>query len=206
MLILTKVRKQKGVTLIELAVVMAIVGIMALFVAPAIREWVDNFRIRQAAREMSSDLQLAKMKSISSGVRYTVVFKHGVGDAADSYVVFPDYNNNMVLDNVDQDFNGDGKNENETIDILKSVSFWWSSPDLNISFDTDKGAYGGIDFPPAGDFSAVTFNRSGLPLELSGGQPSPVTADRSIYLHNTKNNKHLKVTVSPSGRIGINEY
>ena len=54
-------RRERGVTLIELAVVMAIVAIMALFLAPAIGEWVDNFRIRQAGREMSSDLQFAKV-------------------------------------------------------------------------------------------------------------------------------------------------
>jgi len=67
-------RGEGGVTLIELAVVMAIVGIMALFMAPAIGEWLDNYRIRQTAREISSTLQLAKMRAISSRLQYRVVF------------------------------------------------------------------------------------------------------------------------------------
>jgi hypothetical protein len=88
---------------------------------------------------------------------------------------------------------------NESVDS-RSVSL-----ERNISFDAAKGSNGGIDFPLAGDYPAVTFNRSGLPLEKSGGQPSPVTTDRMIYLQNTKNNKHMVLTVSASGRIAINE-
>ncbi len=194
MLILTKVRKQKGVTLIELAVVMAIVGIMALFVAPAIKEWLDNFRIRQAAREMSSDLQLAKMKAISTGFRCTIIFD------ANGYVIFPDYNNNMKLDNVDIDIDGDGHQENETTDILKSALLGH-----NISFDTTQAGGRGVDFPLVDDHPAVAFNRSGLPIENS--PPVPLAANqRNIFLLNTRNNKHLSVIISPSGRIGINEY
>jgi prepilin-type N-terminal cleavage/methylation domain-containing protein len=67
-------RRERGVTLIELAVVMAIVAIMALFLAPAIGEWVDNFRIKQTAREIVSTLQLAKMKAIARQLEYNVVF------------------------------------------------------------------------------------------------------------------------------------
>jgi general secretion pathway protein H len=65
-------RGQKGVTLIELVVVMAIIAIMGLFMAPAIGEWVDNFRIRQAARDISSTLQQAKMRAISTRQTNTV--------------------------------------------------------------------------------------------------------------------------------------
>lgn len=70
-------RGEGGVTIIEVAVVMAIVAIMALFVAPAIGQWLDNFRIRQAARDISSTLQQAKMKAISSRLQYRVVFNVG---------------------------------------------------------------------------------------------------------------------------------
>jgi prepilin-type N-terminal cleavage/methylation domain-containing protein len=73
-------RGKGGVTLIELAVVMAIVAIMGLFLAPAIGEWLDNFRIRQAARDISSTLQVAKIKAISRRLEYRVVFNLGDED------------------------------------------------------------------------------------------------------------------------------
>jgi prepilin-type N-terminal cleavage/methylation domain-containing protein len=67
-------RGKGGVTLIELAVVMAIVAIMGLFLAPAIGEWLDNFRIRQAGRDIVSHLQLAKISAISRSLEYRVRF------------------------------------------------------------------------------------------------------------------------------------
>jgi type II secretory pathway pseudopilin PulG len=58
----------------ELVVAMTIIAIMAAFMASAIGEWLDNFRIKQAARDVSSVLQLAKMKAIESRLEYNVVF------------------------------------------------------------------------------------------------------------------------------------
>jgi prepilin-type N-terminal cleavage/methylation domain-containing protein len=83
--IFRKEGRKKGVTLIELAVVMAIVGIMALFMAPAIGEWLDNFRIRQAARDIASTLQLAKMQTISTRQTHSVNFTLADG----TYVINP---------------------------------------------------------------------------------------------------------------------
>src|SRR4030067_2348604 len=67
-------RGEYGVTLIELVVVMAIIAVIGLCMAPAIGEWLDNFRIRQAAREIVSNLQYAKMKAISSRVEHRICF------------------------------------------------------------------------------------------------------------------------------------
>lgn len=69
-----KRRGERGITLIEVAVVMSIVAIMGLFMAPALGEWIDNYRIRQSARDISSILQQAKMKAISSRLDYRVCF------------------------------------------------------------------------------------------------------------------------------------
>jgi Tfp pilus assembly protein FimT len=47
---------------------------MGMCLAPAIGEWLENFRIRQAARDIVSNLQFAKMKAISSRMEYRVCF------------------------------------------------------------------------------------------------------------------------------------
>jgi len=67
-------RGEGGITLIELVVVMAIIAIMGVCLAPAIGEWLDNFRIRQAARDIASNLQFAKMRAISRRLEYRVYF------------------------------------------------------------------------------------------------------------------------------------
>ncbi len=82
-------RGQKGVTLIELAVVMAIVAIMGLFMAPAIGEWLDNFRIKQAARDIASTLQQAKMQTISTRIQHSVTFTPGTSSIPGTYQLTP---------------------------------------------------------------------------------------------------------------------
>jgi len=177
-----------GVTLIEIAVVLAIVAIMGLFLAPAIGEWMGNFRIRQAGREMSSDLQFAKMKAIGMGGNCAVVFDNVTVDTTQyAYVIFPDYNNNFELDA-----------GNETNDIFKTASL-----NRNVVFDTDEGGGDGITFPDVNGHPAVAFNPKGMPRDNSGIVPMP---ERNIYLKNTKNNKGRRITISAAGRVGTNEY
>jgi prepilin-type N-terminal cleavage/methylation domain-containing protein len=67
-------RKQsnQGVTMIELAVVMAIIAICALFISPALGEWAAGFRIRGMSKDLADALQLARLKSISAAVEYKV--------------------------------------------------------------------------------------------------------------------------------------
>jgi prepilin-type N-terminal cleavage/methylation domain-containing protein len=67
-----KISNNKGVTIIELAVVMAIIAIMALFMSPALGEWASGFRVRGASKDIADALQLARLKSISDAVEYKV--------------------------------------------------------------------------------------------------------------------------------------
>jgi prepilin-type N-terminal cleavage/methylation domain-containing protein len=65
-------QSERGVTLIELVVVMAIIAIMALFMAPSIGEWAAGFRLRGATKDLADALQLARLKAISDVVEYKV--------------------------------------------------------------------------------------------------------------------------------------
>jgi prepilin-type N-terminal cleavage/methylation domain-containing protein len=189
-------RGEGGVTLIELAVVMSIIAIMGVCLAPAIGEWLENFRIRQAIRELSSDLQFARMKAICSGRFCTILFNYSGGGVQFDYVIFPDYDNDRVLDSFDVgDLDGDGDQENETTDIFKMVRF--SDGYRHVGFDVSKSAADdiedGITFPN----NRVAFNSRGWPSTGFGG---------TVYLKNTKNNKGYKVVMSSVGRIRFEEY
>ena len=65
-------KNNHGVTMIELVVVMAIIGIMGLFMSPALGEWAAGFRVRGASKDLADALQLARLKSISDAVEYKV--------------------------------------------------------------------------------------------------------------------------------------
>ncbi len=182
---------ERGVTIIELVVVLAIIGIMALFMTPSSGEWVQNYRIKQAARDMASDFQSTRMKAISMG-RYCVVAFN-----ANGYVIFPDYDNDMVLDTADiGDIDSDGVQENETTDILKTVLF--SNTYRTVTLDTACGdGSDGISFTN----NMVAFDGRGLPRDNTGRYVGGI-----VFLINTTSNKARSIQVSAAGAISITEY
>jgi type IV fimbrial biogenesis protein FimT len=68
---------RKGVTIIELIVVMVIIAIAAALTIPNIGAWLPNYRLRTAARDIVSTMRAAQMKAVSSNVEYRVKFDAG---------------------------------------------------------------------------------------------------------------------------------
>ena len=73
----------KGITLIELVVVMAIIAIGAALTTPNIRGWLPNYRLRSATRDVASIMRFAQLKAVSINTSYRVIFD----TANDSYVL-----------------------------------------------------------------------------------------------------------------------
>jgi len=78
---------EKGVTMIELAVVMAIIGIMGLFMSPALGEWAAGFRLRGAAKDLEDTLQQARLKAISTRTPYRVQLNINSGSDTETFVL-----------------------------------------------------------------------------------------------------------------------
>jgi len=68
------VMNQKGITLIELIVVMVIIAIGAALTTPNISGWLPNYRLRSATREVVSIMRVAQIKAVSNNIRYRVTF------------------------------------------------------------------------------------------------------------------------------------
>lgn len=61
---------KKGVTLVELIIVIVIIGISALFLVPNIGAWLTNYRLRSAARDIVSTMRTAQMKAVTTNLEY----------------------------------------------------------------------------------------------------------------------------------------
>jgi prepilin-type N-terminal cleavage/methylation domain-containing protein len=82
-----KGNSEKGVTMIELAIVLAIIGIMGLFMSPSLGEWVAGFRVRGAAKDLEDTLQQARLKAISTGNQYRVQLNINNGTGTETFVL-----------------------------------------------------------------------------------------------------------------------
>ncbi len=65
---------KRGITLIELIVVISIIAFLGLLMAPNIGAWLPSYRLRSATRDIVSTFKGAQMRAISENTSYTVSF------------------------------------------------------------------------------------------------------------------------------------
>ena len=72
-------KRQKGFTLVEVMIVVAIIGILAAIAVPSFLSWLPNMRLKAAARDLYSNMQKAKMEAIKSNIPTLFNFTSGIG-------------------------------------------------------------------------------------------------------------------------------
>ena len=86
--------RQKGFSLIELAIVVAIIGIAALIAIPNMIGWRAERKLEGAVRNCMADMQLAKLAAIREAESVAVLFDQ----PNNKYSIFIDTNINGILD------------------------------------------------------------------------------------------------------------
>ncbi len=72
-----KNQSQSGFTVIELLTVIGIMMIITAIATPSFYYWLPTYRLSSGARQVSADLQLARMKAISQNTSYWLNFISG---------------------------------------------------------------------------------------------------------------------------------
>lgn len=67
-------RPSRGVTLVELTMVVLIIDILAMVAAPRHIGSLAHFRVEAAARRIAADLEWARQTARTTGVNQTVTF------------------------------------------------------------------------------------------------------------------------------------
>lgn len=83
---------EKGFSLFELIIVIAIISIMSVIAVPNFLAWRDSANLRGSAFNLKSDLEMAKMRAKRSGGNVAVTF------AGTRCEIFQDSNGNFVKD------------------------------------------------------------------------------------------------------------
>ena len=89
-------RGKEGFSLIEAMVVIVMIAIMAAWGYPQVMNIMPRYRLKQAARSIYQNIQLAKMTAIKEGSQVVAAFD------SQGYILFLDNNNNFINDSADQ--------------------------------------------------------------------------------------------------------
>jgi len=115
MIKMAKKQNDKGVTLIELLITIAIIGILASIGIPQYGRFVANSRIRSASSDLLQNMRLARTMAIKENRNYLITFNEA--DVNTYSMGFDGDGNNMLIDPAD----GYGAGNVRTVDL--SVSY-----------------------------------------------------------------------------------
>lgn len=67
-------KREDGFTFAELMTIIAIIAILSSIAIPAFSVWLPNYRLRSAARDLYSNLQMAKLGAVKQNRQWAIVF------------------------------------------------------------------------------------------------------------------------------------
>jgi prepilin-type N-terminal cleavage/methylation domain-containing protein len=178
-----------GFTLMELMIAIVILGILLGLAIPGFSTWLPRYRLRGAAREIYSNLQLAKMTAVKDRIHCKVAFNV----AAHTYQV------STVSPGVNGTY-GDG--DDVTVDI-KTVNFSEYGSGVGYGHGSaTSGVEGGFDNEVTLEEDGIVFDPRGMVFKPSG---PAATTNGYVYLQNNKNNA-FAVGVLSSGVIVLRRW
>jgi prepilin-type N-terminal cleavage/methylation domain-containing protein len=179
-------KKESGFSLIELLVVIAIIAILAAIAIPGFSAWLPNYRLRQAARDVYSNLQRAKVGAIKTNENWCVFF-----DQANAEYSIWSLGPNKTWDNGAVD----DTPQNITINLgdYEGVNYGHGDADKGV----DSVAFGpDITYPS----SVAIFTPRGTASNLSA------SGEAYVYLSNLKGLTYGVGNKGPAGVIIIRRH
>jgi len=163
--------KQEGITLVELVIVIAIIGVLVMVTGFEINGWITRYRAETQVRGMYADMSSARQRAMHKNVQYLIVL------SAKGYLICEDSNGNNSCDN-----------PSETAD--SPVSRALSKDNLRFQINWNlSGSANTVVMDRKGMMSPVTPGGSSIWLVKPGAgpiwEPSEVDYD-CLNIHETK--------------------
>jgi prepilin-type N-terminal cleavage/methylation domain-containing protein len=92
--------KDRGITLVEVIIVISVIGILIASMAYSYQDWVKRYEVERTTKELYSNMMLARMRAMERGLEHYVVF------GARSYSIIEDTNESGEYDAGDEGLPG----------------------------------------------------------------------------------------------------
>lgn len=214
-------RRTHGFTLIEIAMVLAIIGAMVLVSAPNFSAWRSSQQVRSGARSAGDALSQARADAMRSGVTHVVLLRiPGVGTTDPTGTDLVDGNGDpvaiTVLQDDDDDCYIDALEPRSVYRLETDVAFGSSNTLTKAPLDnTPPTSATGATFSdptaPATPLRWVLFRPDGIPLAFEGdvgagcGTIGTIGSGAGgIYL--TNGDRDYAVVMTPLGGIRLHAF
>jgi len=93
----TRRRSARALTLLEVMIVIAVIGVLIVLVAPSMREMIGMQRLRGTAAQLVTDMQFARSEAVSRNQFVAVGTRNNAAEAMTCYVVYTSKTNPLAL-------------------------------------------------------------------------------------------------------------
>lgn len=210
-------RREAGFTLVEVAIVVVIIGILAATGAPLFRGWLADQRLKQAARGGADVFQLARAEAIRTGDHHVVYFwlppalttdpgGNPIQDASGNPVAA------LILDDgppATANCEIDPGEPTRTLPLVPGVS--WGATRASVLAPLDASAFlpsAGVSFadPGGAQVNWVLFRPDGIPVAFDNACALGTTGSGGGGLYITNNDRDYAITLSPLGQARVHVW